>query len=230
VTFDGLKIRGDYSDLSRCCGDGVFFADYMAKEIVITNSDIQGMKTGIIAPESGHGTNPNLTIQNSNLRNWTNIVVPVVGSVNGCWMDNKLVVINSNTFAASPGQPLSNIAMVGDVANAGTCPSKLSVVQVYNYNGKPGDNFQVFHQNPSWLPAPTCTTTARPEIAGFWCPIAPLAALSAPAPTRLAMIGLRYAKSGFGRVEVAMRRLLGTAGDPTPTPSALLVCRAPQAS
>jgi hypothetical protein len=234
VTFDGLKIRGEYSDLSRCCGDGVFFADYMAKEIVITNSDIQGMKSGIIAPESGHGTNPNLTIQNSNLRNWTNIIVPVVGSVNGCWMDNKLVVINSNTFAAAPGQPLRNIAMVGDVANAGTCPTKLSVVQVYTYNGKPGDNFQVFHQNPPWPPAPTCTTT-RPEITGgFSCPIAgpppPLAALSAPAPTRLAMIGLQYAKSGFGRVEVAMRRLLGTAGDPTSTPSAMLVCRAPRAS
>ncbi len=50
VTFDGLKIRGNYTALSRSSGDGVFFADYMAKDIVIRNADIQGMQQGIIAP------------------------------------------------------------------------------------------------------------------------------------------------------------------------------------
>jgi hypothetical protein len=51
VTFDELKIRGNYvPGVSRCCGDGVFFADYMAKSIIIRNSDIQGMDKGIICP------------------------------------------------------------------------------------------------------------------------------------------------------------------------------------
>ena len=58
VTFDGLKIRGNYVPGSRCCGDGVYFADYMAKDIVIRNSDIQGMEQGIIAPMAGFGPNP----------------------------------------------------------------------------------------------------------------------------------------------------------------------------
>ncbi len=104
VTFDGLKIRGNYTALSRSCGDGVFFADYMAKDIVIRNSDIQGMQQGIIAPMSGFGPNPNLTVRDSYLRNWENVVVPTVGSVNGCWMDDKLVVLVNTRFDVSPGQ------------------------------------------------------------------------------------------------------------------------------
>ena len=68
VTFDGLKIRGNYTEqVSACCGHGVFFADYSSKGIVIRNSDIQGMEAGIIAPEAGFGPEANLTIQNSYL-------------------------------------------------------------------------------------------------------------------------------------------------------------------
>ncbi len=57
--------------------------------------------------KSGFGTEPNLTIENSYLRNQQNVNVPIVGSVNGCWMDNKLVVINNTRFDAPPGRSLS---------------------------------------------------------------------------------------------------------------------------
>jgi len=220
VTFDGLKIRGNYEDgVSRCCGDGVFFADYMAKSIVIRNSDIQGMQEGIIAPEAGHGTDPNLTIENSFLRNLQNVNVPIVGSVNGCWMDDKLVVINNTNFAAPPGKPLRTIAMVGDVANVSfQCPSKLNEVRVYSYNGNVNDNFQVY--NPNWAPSAPCSGT-RPEIGGTVCSIAPLAALSAP--TMLARAGVELAQSGLYRIQGAMRRLYST---PIEIPPSAMVCRA----
>jgi hypothetical protein len=226
VTFDGLKIRGNYVEgVSRCCGDGVFFADYMAKSIVIRNSDIQGMQEGIIAPEAGLGTDPNLTIANTFLRNLQNVSVPIVGSVNGCWMDNKLVVINNTTFQAPPAKPLRNIAMVGDVANVSfQCPSKLNEVRVYSYNGNPSDNFQVY--NPSWAPSAPCSGT-RPEINGIVCgPIPPLAALSEP--TRLAQAGWLLAESGMIRIQGAMRRLFSTPRDVPPP--AVAVCRAVPAS
>ncbi len=226
VTFDGLKIRGNYvSGVSRCCGDGVFFADYMAKAIVIKNADIQGMQEGIIAPEAGHGSPvPNLTIENSFLRNLQNVNVPIVGSVNGCWMEDKLVVINNTRFAAPPGQPLRTIAMVGDVANVSfQCPSKLNEVRVYNYNGVAGDNFQVY--NPSWAPSAPCSST-RPEISGIVCgPIPPLASLSAP--TRFAQAGFLLAQSGLGRMQDTMRRLFSTSSESLPSAQ---VCRAVPAS
>jgi len=230
VTFDGLKIRGNYIDgVSRCCGDGVFFADYMAKAIVIRNSDIQGMQEGIIAPEAGHvspvSPAPNLTVENSFLRNLQNVNVPIVGSVNNCWMDDKLVVISNTRFAAPPGQPLRTIGMVGDVANVSfQCPSKLNEVRVYDYNGVAGDNFQVYNDGtPAWpLPVPPCTTT-RPEINGYVCgPIAPLAALSLPAPRMLARMGVELAQSGLYRIQGAMRRLWS----PIEIPPSAMVCRA----
>ena len=190
VTFDGLKIRGNFSSLSRCCGNGVYFADYSSKGIVIRNSDIQGMEEGITAPESGFGPEANLTIQDSYLRNWTNVNVPTVGSVNGCWMNNKLVVMNNTRFDAPPGRSLSSVAMVRDVASAPECLSKLDEARVYAYNGNASDNFQVYHSNASVLPRPpaSCTPITRPGINGLTCPIGPLTGplvLTAPRSLRI---------------------------------------------
>ena len=47
------------------------------------------MEEGITAPEAGFGPEPNLTIENSYLRNDTNLEVPTNGSVNGCWMEQQ---------------------------------------------------------------------------------------------------------------------------------------------
>ena len=171
ITFDGLKIRGNFSSLSRCCGNGVYFGDYSSKGIVIRNSDIQGMEDGITAPMAGFGPEPHLTIQNSYLRNWTNVNVPTNGSVNGCWMDNKLVVIDNTRFDAPPGRSLSSIAMTRDVASAPECLSKLDEARVYAYNGNASDNFQVYHTSSSVLPRPpascspvTTTRHQRPDV------------------------------------------------------------------
>jgi hypothetical protein len=114
VTFDRLTIRGSFSVDSRCCGDGVYFADYASKGIIIRNSDIQGVGQGITAPESGYGPEPQLTIENSYLRNKDNVIVPTPGSVNGCWMDNKLVVISNTRFDSPSGQSLRSITMKRD--------------------------------------------------------------------------------------------------------------------
>ncbi len=174
ITFDGLKIRGSFSSASRCCGNGIFFADYSSKGIIIRNSDIQGMEEGITAPEAGFGPEPNLLVENSFLRNFANINVPTNGSVNGCWMQNKLVVARNTRFEAPPGRSLNAVAMVRDVASAPECLNKLSEMRVYAFNGNPNDNFQVYHPNTSVTPRPPsgCTPTTRPGINGPTCPIA----------------------------------------------------------
>jgi hypothetical protein len=102
------------------------------------------MEDGVTAPESGFGPEPNLTIENSYLRNYSNLDVPTAGSVNGCWMSNKLVVSSNTRFDSPPGRALDAISMVGDVANAPQCLSKLDEMRVYAYNGDPADNFQVY--------------------------------------------------------------------------------------
>ena len=175
VTFDGLKIRGNFTSASRCCGNGVFFADYSSKGIVIRNSDIQGMEEGITAPEAGFGPEPNLTVENTYLRNWANLNVPTNGSVNGCWMQNKLVVATNTRFDAPPGRSLNAVAMVRDVASAPECLAKLDEMRVYAYNGNPDDNFQVYHPNTAVVPRPpsSCSPVTRTGINGPTCTIPP---------------------------------------------------------
>ena len=120
---------------------------------------------------AGFGPEAQLTIQNSYLRNWTNVNVPTNGSVNGCWMDNKLVVITNTRFDAPPGRSLSSIAMIRDVASAPECLSKLDEARVYAYNGNASDNFQVYHSSSSVLPRPPAqlhadnpTRHQRPDV------------------------------------------------------------------
>jgi hypothetical protein len=177
VVFDGLVIRGNFTSASRCCGDGVWFEDYSAKNIVIRNSDIQGMEMGIKGPSSGFGPGPNLTVENTVLRNWTNLGVPTPSSVNGCWMENKLIEVRNSTFFAPPGRSLSAINMSGR-ANGTECLSKLNEVRVYGYNGNSADNFQVYHPNTAVLPRPPadCVTSTRTGINGPTC------AIGAPVP------------------------------------------------
>src|SRR4029077_8232945 len=100
ITFDGLKIRGNFSAASRCCGDGVYFPDYSARNIIIRNSDIQGVETGIDAPVGGFGPGPNLLVENTYLRNVQNMNVGTNWSVNGCYMQDKLVEVRITRFDA----------------------------------------------------------------------------------------------------------------------------------
>ena len=92
-----------------------------------------------------------------------NIQVPTNGSVNGCWMQNKLVVITNTRFDAPPGRSLNNIDMVRDVGYAPECLSKLDEARVYAYNGVATDNFQIYHTNSSVVPRPpaSCSPTTR---------------------------------------------------------------------
>jgi hypothetical protein len=168
IIFDGLKIRGNFdAGGARCCGNGVYFADYSSKGIIIRNSDIQGMEEGITAPEAGFGPEANLTVENSYLRNNSNLDVPTNGSVNGCWMDAKLVVAINTRFDTPSGRSPDNIAMVNDVASAPSCLTKLDEMRVYAYNGNAAINFQVYHTSASVVPRPPAGCTAVPGLTGI---------------------------------------------------------------
>jgi G8 domain len=176
MIYDGLTIRGQFSSAARCCGDGVYFPDYSAKGIIIRNSDIQGMDTGIDAPVAGFGPEPNLLVENTYLRNYENMNVGTNWSVNGCWMQNKLVEIRNSQFAAPPGRTLTAITMGRSNSNGIECLGLLDEVRVYGYNGNASDNFQVYHSNSAVLPRPPASCAPTPRV-GFnnalLCPIAP---------------------------------------------------------
>lgn len=188
VIFENLVIRGAYDSSSRCCGTAVNFEDYSTKDIIFRNADIQGMNQGFKAPSSGFGPNPNLLVENSYLRNWSNMTVPTNSSTNGCWMADKLITLRNTRIEAPPGRSLSAISMSGASSGAIECLSKLNEVRVYSHNGNGSDNFQLYHSSSSVLPRPpaSCTPTTRAGFSGLTCPIAALPGTAPPAaPTNL---------------------------------------------
>ena len=178
ITFDGLKIRGNFNSASRCCGNGVYFADYSSKGIVIRNSDIQGMEEGITAPEAGFGPEPNLLDrEHLSPRNVSNLDVPTNGSVNGCWMPGQAGGRQQHAVRrASRAQPRRDLHGPRCRHRRRSAWASSDEMRVYAYNGVATDNFQVYHTNTSVVPRPPagCTPATRPGIGGLVCPIAAL--------------------------------------------------------
>jgi hypothetical protein len=174
VTFDGLVIRGKDPQNAACCGRGWDGGDYAASNIRLYNSDIQGMKMGVYVSNVGMGDQ---IIENTYLRNLTNIVVSTISSVNGSsWIPPRRTIVRNVTFDPWPGQPLTTISMVWDLGAPNRQPAtdQLDQVFVYQYRGNLADNFQAYYtvqatQNVAGGLAP-CTTT-RPEVNGITCPI-----------------------------------------------------------
>ena len=111
----------------------------------------------------GFGPGPNLLVENTYLRNSRNMNVGTNWSVNGCWMQNKLVEVRNTRFDAPPGRSLSAINMGRSNSNGIECLNKLDEVRVYAYNGVATDNFQVYHSIRLVLPRPPagCSPATR---------------------------------------------------------------------
>jgi hypothetical protein len=156
VTIDGLMVRGGPDRDSF----GILFGDYSAYNSVVKNVDIQGMGAGISMPSFADQT----LIQDSYLRNFTDIIITTPYSTNGSGsLPEKKAVIRNVRFAALAGEPLSAIWMkyYPDGANL----VLKDEVFVYDYNGRQGDNFQVFYyqQDPDFI-VPRTTNEAHPTI------------------------------------------------------------------
>lgn len=177
LTFDDLVIRGDFDQVATTTAPvGVYLADYLSKDFVIRNSDIQGMSSGFVpSTYSGDGLQ---TIEDSYMRNLTGISVSDLWTSSGFsqFMPARVVNVRNVRFDAPAGQPLSAIAMwlpsATALQNRSTNLIQRNEVYVYDFNGHAGDNYQVyFHeQAPDYvLPQSTYDSsgftrlTAAPE-------------------------------------------------------------------
>jgi hypothetical protein len=171
VTIDGLVVRGDVSSLANyyVYTTGINFDDYMTRNLVIQNVDIQGMATGINAPFMvGRVPAMDTTlIQNSFLDNRVNISLSPARSVNGNKGLSPMTLDITNVRFSHPAQGHAdwqfNVSLDPITVDAlGTSDFSVpQLVYVYDYNGVAGDNFQVFYTGHS------PTTTTRPDINGY---------------------------------------------------------------
>ena len=206
LTFDGFVARGDKDVIANRHEFilGIWFGDYMNQDVVIRNADIQNLRTGIIPPYFMRGRT---TIQDSYLRNATNIAVVTIGAPGsapyGPAMPPKETVIRDVRFAtvdgAVGGGAQYAIAMDYDLHNGSANLVKTDAVFVYGFDQVAGDDFRVFYneQRPDFVVPKSSGNLAGSPEAGLtntqsWAKygIAIAGAVATNASTRAGIHGL----------------------------------------
>lgn len=176
LTFDGFVARGNKSVIANQHEFilGIWFGDYMNQDVIIRRADIQNLRTGIVPPYFMRGTT---LIENSYLRNATNIAVVTIGAPGsapyGPNMPPKETIIRNVGFATVNGpvggQSQYAIAMDYDLHNGSANLVKRDAVFIYDYNKSAGDNFQVFYneQRPDFIVPQSSGNLAGSPAAGL---------------------------------------------------------------
>jgi PKD repeat protein len=152
LTFDGLVFRGDFSLLASW-GEGpiaIYSSDYFQKDFTITNSDIQGAKTGWMPSVRSEGTQ---TIRDSYLRNYWNVVLEHMwrASSTAQGVEPRLTIISNVKFGRALAtdrwdlDPQQNICMIDKPTSDAQNFVQTDQVFVYAYNGVSTDNFRVYY-------------------------------------------------------------------------------------
>jgi surface-anchored protein len=181
LVIDGATILGDTSWDSNPSNytQGINFDDYMTRNLVIQNCNIQGMMTGIQAPfmVGRVATMDTTIIQNCTLDNVVNIDLTPPRSVNGSsgLSPQTLDILNCMFYhpSAAPTSWWLDIDMDYVTSDAlGTSNMNIKqYVYVTNYNDVVGDNFQVFYsQSNSPTGAPPSGAKPRALIGGLVLP------------------------------------------------------------
>jgi len=179
LTFDRIIIRGNKETVHKTPSWGLDFQDYLQKDLIIQDVDIQGVRTGIEAPllvepkeASGIGY---ATIKDSFIRAYYGVTVfQPWHNTNPTGLNPREIHVRNVRFVALNVDPISpsSPSYPGINMDPKTIKSHLTVgtkVFVYDYNQNPGEDFQVFapEQDPTFiLPQSTFLKNGNPEIIG----------------------------------------------------------------
>jgi hypothetical protein len=184
ITYDGWIQRGDRRILANHYESnlGMWFGDYITRNLVIRNTDIQGMRIGIRAPYKPgdmadiYGNQPGTTrISDSFLRNQYNVVMSPMFAVTGggSGLVPRRTYIDNVRFQTLPGDvggdPQFAIAMSFNVDTRNANIIQLDQVFVTNFNGIVGQNFQTYYaeQAPTFVVPMTTTGLQGAPVAGL---------------------------------------------------------------
>lgn len=165
LTFDGFVARG----LFGSAGGGILYGDYYSRLTHVTNSDIQGLDYGISPSVDQDGPDQGL-FDNSYLDNTQNIQINTLNT-SGAWADwippFNVKFKNIRFGTKAPASHLDINMRYHAPNTSGTMNYiQTQVVEVEDYNGVPGDNFQSFflEQAPSFILPQTTYDTAGREM------------------------------------------------------------------
>jgi hypothetical protein len=182
LVIDGLVVRGEPALLADRQENptGVWLGDYLAKQIVIRNADIEGLRTGISSPfvVRSLATDPSrdrgaILIENSRFRNYFGVVVGTAYTAQSRGEQPlKQAVVRASTFETLTEAPVDSanppaaISMNYRMAPGDSEPRE--PILVYDYNGKPGDTFKLYYSLDAPPHVAPCHES-RPDIAGWAC-------------------------------------------------------------
>jgi hypothetical protein len=164
LTLDHFVARGNVA-MEKSGADyalGIWFNDYLNRDLVIKNADIQGLDVGIWAPMVSQDET---TIVNCYLRDAIDVMATTMFSVNGSTgLPARKIVLQDDLFRSLPGFALDAISLRYDAAHHNNLVEPDQIV-VYNYNQVAGDNFQVYYaqQAPNFV-VPQTVPGDRPLI------------------------------------------------------------------
>jgi hypothetical protein len=174
-------IRGDISLLARQTENpaGIWLGNYTAKTIAVRHADVQGMRTGISSPfyqgfkalEPGRGDG-SLVIEHGYFRDYVGVSVATAYRASAeAGAAVKKAVVRGSVFEPLdvPVDSLNPPAAISmNHRMAPNDPDPRDPIAVYNYNGKAGDDFNVYYSLEAPAHLAPCHDT-RPQIAGWVC-------------------------------------------------------------
>ena len=180
LIVDGFVGRGDTAVLGGALENptGIWFGNYAAKTVTVTNANVQGMRVGVASPffaktdtEPGRGDGV-ATIENSYFRDYVGVAVATAYSPTTTTAPIKKAVVRNSRFDTLGGIPAAQYPAAAISMNYGMSAGdadRRDPVIVYDFNGKPGDTFRVFYSHEVPASAVPACNTARADIGGFVC-------------------------------------------------------------
>jgi G8 domain len=182
VTFEGWVQRGNKAHLANPYEFflGFTFGDYITRNLIIRNADLQNLRTGIeIPPKAGdiidiYGSQTGeILIENSAFRNAQNISVTTPFGVTGggTRLPPRRVLIRNVVFDTVNGNVGAQhaIGMLYDTLQSNRNYVVSDQVVVQDYDGVPGQNFRVYYneQRPTAIVPQTQGSNIGAPVAGL---------------------------------------------------------------
>ena len=180
LTVDKLTVRGDLAALGDPLEEpvGVSIANYISRDVVVTDADVQGMRVGILSPffysqtpEPGRDAG-SFVIENGYFRNHVGVSVATAYTANGGrGVAVKRAEVRRSVFEpldvpAADAWPIESISMNYEMHPGDLQPR--DPILVYDYNNQPGDDFKVYYSHQAPEAVAPCHDAQR-GIGGWVC-------------------------------------------------------------
>jgi hypothetical protein len=168
-TLDGFVDIGDQKVATNpySMATGIHGSDYGQQNLTIVNARIEGEPSGINIPSYANGI---LSISNSVLRNWYDIIMNTPTSTSGPVMTPLRVEVSNVLFGCLSALPTDQQPPIDMIyLSYANYPVVKDELVVTGFNGVAGDNFQVYYneQSPDFIvPQGTYPGGVAPNVIG----------------------------------------------------------------